>query len=150
MKTPINTALKAIVQKFDFLETFFVVGFATGMFLLISEIHIWTIVLWVSLGGLILLYWVMSFYKTDVKEETLHYFSRKVTWLSFAVASLGILLKVQFNEKAEFALLAGVVAIAAALIINIYLFFIKKHKKSLKSIIRSVVFALVTIILLML
>ena len=150
MKNQLNTALAAIVKKFDFLETLFIIGFAVGMFLLISEIHIAAPVLWASLGGIILLYWIMSFYKPNKEVSSKDFFLKKITWLSFAIATLGILLKVQFNEKAEYALLLGIIGIAVAISVNLYLIIFKKEKKLFKNIIRGIVLALVTTILLIL
>ncbi len=148
----LGNVMRFVAKRFDTLETIFVVLFSVGMALLMTEtieikgfkIAEWT--LWISLGGLILVYWIMSYHKTEKDMAMLNIFVNKLTWLGYAVAVLGILLKVQFEEKAEYALLAGLLAIALSIGLNIYLI-IKKELKSKRNIVRGAIIGIIALFL---
>lgn len=144
--------VKLISQKFDLIETILTLLFAGGMVLYTTEtlkiadfeIAKWT--LWISLGGLIVIYWLMSYNNPAGEKTPLNVFIHKLTWLGFAVAVLGILLKLQFSDKAGIALLSGLVAIGISLAGNVYLL-IKKQPKITRNIVRAVVISLIALFL---
>jgi len=147
----LGNIMRFVSKSFDTIETVFVVLFSLGMVLLMTEtveivnfrIAEWT--LWISLGGLILVYWIISYKKEN--EKLLNIFFHKLTWLGYAVAVLGILLKLQFEDKAEYALLAGIIAISLSIILNIYMI-IKKELKHKKNIVRSIIIGMIALFLL--
>jgi len=147
----LGNVMRFVSKRFDTLETIFVVLFSLGMVLLMTEtieianfrIAEWT--LWISLGGMILIYWIISYKKES--EQILNIFVHKLTWLGYAVAVLGILLKLQFENNAEYALLAGIIAVSLNIILNIYLI-IKKKLKSKINIVRGVIIGIISLFLL--
>ncbi len=141
-----------VFSKFDTIETVLTVLFAGGMILLMSEIveilnfkiASWT--LWMSLGGLILVYWIMSYKKTNDKQPVFNTFVHKLTWLSYATAVFGILLKVQLEEKAYYALFAGLIAVALSIVLNAYML-IRKEINGPRNIVRALIIGIIALFL---
>ncbi len=96
MKTGISAFL---LKYFDTIETVCAIGFSAGMILLIQQIKFAPEVLWVSLIALALLYWFAAIAPTESKESNFELFFRKIKWIGFALAVIGILLRLQFSDK---------------------------------------------------
>lgn len=136
-----------VAKKFDLLETIFAVLYAASLTIMMTEIKFASEAVLISSLLLAFLYWIMSM-QTKIKKETgLLLISTKVTWISLAVAVLGILMKIRIEEKADLLLLSGIALLFVSIFLNFYYFTKTRTPFKFATIIRAFIFLIISLFL---
>ena len=131
--------IKEFLDKyFDVIETFFLLGFACGMIMLVKQIVYAFWVLKISLGALAVLYWSKAIDRN--KEQQLkEKISEKMLWYSLLLTPVAVISKLQFSDNANKFLIFAMVALLFALIFRLYERKSSKQKIIIGEIIRLLV-----------
>ncbi len=143
----IKSIYNFISKYFDLLETILVILFAIGLTLLIYEVKYSIKAVMVVSIVLAFFYWIMSFEPRNKEDSTLKLISSKITWISLAIGVFGILMKLQFEEKADLLLFVGILTLLSSIIINLVLYFKEKSKLKIATFVRAFIYILVCLFL---
>jgi len=142
-----NNLYKAIAKYFDAIETILILVFVISMGLILFEINHAIIVISSVIILLALLYWFMSMEPRTENDTTLKLYTKKLTWISLSLSVLGLLMKLQFDEKANIMLLLGIVLIFISLILNYIIWKKEKEKIKIAVFVRALLFILISLYL---
>jgi len=134
-----KTILLQISKYFDTIETIALLTFVAGTMMLLKDYENAIKVVWFGLGGLIILYWLMAVEPKTDEETIFAMVIRKLTWIAFSISLVGIVLKFEFDDKAEPALLAGFVSVIISMILTIYVSVKETKKLNIKNIVRAII-----------
>jgi len=138
-----KSILLQLSKYFDTIETIALLIFVGGMYMILNELEDAIKVIWFGLGSLTLLYWAMTLEAKGDNETNLAMIIRKLSWIGFTISIVGIIMKFQFDDKAELALLGGFLAVIATLIMTIFISIKEAKKLNIKNMVRAIIIAFI-------
>lgn len=142
-----KTFYSTVLKLFDILETVFTIAFVVSMALLLNEEEYSLKIISGVLVLIAVLYWLMSLEPKSENDSLLKLYTSKATWLTLSIGVLGILMKLQFDEKANLLLLLGFLSIIFSVILNIYLYIKEKNKIKPAVFVRASIYILICLYL---
>jgi predicted membrane channel-forming protein YqfA (hemolysin III family) len=142
-----KTIYNFVSKHFDLAETILVILFAVGLILITNEVKYTLKIMMGVTVALAVLYWIMSFEPRKREDSGLKFFSSKISWISLALAVFGILMKLQFEEKADLLLLVSFICLSGSIILNLVTYFKEKSQIKVATFVRSSIYILVCLFL---